>query len=171
MSTNDRGFCARYMAFLHSKSAQWLSEIARADGYAFIIGGGFQMIQVREIGDLDILVSASDLHRLRSQPLPRNWKRQDVVSDNGIDTGVLIAGDLKMEFFCGSYPKGFGYRDMQRFDFSAVPPVDPLSSPLTLVHSGLHANIMAWSLETTIRWKAAFNRPKDRNDIVALLRR
>jgi hypothetical protein len=109
-------------------------------GIRFVIGGSYGMRHIRPPHDLDLLIHNADWEALK-RAIGGMCKPVEGAHGESLDLGDSV------EAFKESWPTGFAYAD--------------LMGGYTQDENGF----WCWSLDQTRKWKRAFRRPKDVQDL------
>lgn len=124
-----------------SKKDDEVFKSLKNKGIRYVIGGSYPMRNIRPSHDYDLIVHPQDWELLLANNIG-----QRALAASGSEK--IDAGDT-IEMFKESYPKGFSYLDMSRYD------TDEYGRP-------------TWTLDQMIKWKLAFGRDKDIKDLKLL---
>ena len=123
------------------KTFDELYDILQQNGIRFAIGGSYPMRFIREPRDRDIDIHWKDWPKVLvlgiGQPKMYQTPGYSVETEEG-----------HADLFYHGYPKGFGYTDLEQEGF---------------VHD--EKGRQCWTLDQMVRWKKAYDRPKDREDL------
>lgn len=139
-------------------SLQWFDQLVDLKdnyGLRFVIGAGFQMARHRQLHDIDVMIHPCDFPQLVDSGLG-----VEDVTEFGTDRYRIQSADLEIEFFPGSYPPGFGYLDLLEEGYQSIIEVIQVPPWCKMIE--------CWTRHQTRRWKEAFGRDKDFEDLKLL---
>jgi hypothetical protein len=134
---------------INSYAIPFLADLSKE--IRLVVGAGYPMVCVRPIHDVDACVHPADWGELITRSVDFDGELFTTAFDTvGMHIETL---DYQIEIFPTSIPPGFAYLDLLDEGYDKLP-------------NGLQV----WTINQMIRWKKAFNRPKDQEDIKLLIK-